>query len=1016
MNALPGSHDALSLAVGWTMLHVLWVGATIGAAAAIAGRATRSARPEIRYVIALVFLAALGLAPMVIFAWAYEPPVAVNTAVAVENVPIETTSLVTHDSIMKTADSHVMLAPEGRNRVPVQSRLEPVVAFLPWVWLAGSCLTLVSLALGVIGVERLRRSSRLVAGGEIESRCRALAGSLRIARRVSVGVCDRLAGPILIGLVRPLILLPSAALTGWTPAELEMVLLHELAHVRRWDNLVNIIQRVIEALLFFHPAAWRLSAWVRLERELACDRLVVGRLGEPFAYAEMLLLMATSRRPGPGVASALADRLAATRIRRLLNPGDRSMKLTMPEGLGLAGAVVVAALMAVGLRASDPPVDGKDREIGQALAQAAADLAALPHDPADRMSKPMAMIDVASAQLAVGDRAGALGTLKKLGESAALADGDAGVVLPGTVLIRVAQNQRKAGDHAAARATLDRVQKQIRFVTDKAIVSAMNNLLEPDGVKGVQPPDPEGGASLRATMFRCELLFLIAEEWLALGDRAQAIAIARDALKMADANPTTRNETTPNRLNPGVVTASIKAEMRSWKVMTRGAVGVIQHKAGNPEWRATLTEARRLAATLTTVEERADVLPYLARFLTETDEVDQAIEVMTTLDRAARPPAFRMMIDALVDDHPTGAWLDQASIKITIGAESFALKNRDMARRALPKIAQAVRAGVEPLHQARLLSMIAHLQAKADDFVAARATCLSMPSIKRTDYPGPADGFYDAVKPVTLGLVAETRAKSDPGAASQAEAKALLSQAVALSRAVPTPEQKVVALIAIAQAASGLERGLANSLIGEASTVALGLKEPVRSRALTMLVGLQADAGELAVATLTAQAIRDYPGLEKHRALARIADDWAKRGDHAVAIDLRRKGLAFLENGPPADAKAQMGAVRPMRVFSAHSYVDFEMEFEPAINENARKTAAAFARAKLVDQADGMRVAQGLAGGMRDIITANLVGQMARDGKPIEALKLAKSLETPAQRLTAIELVAIAIREGRSAK
>ncbi len=115
---------------------------------------------------------------------------------------------------------------------------------------------------------------------------------------LSIGICDRLAGPVLVGIIRPLILLPPAALSGWSVEQIEMVLLHELAHLRRWDNLVNLVQRVIESLLFFHPVVWWLSGWVRLERELCCDRLVVERLGRPFAYVEMLVAVAGSSHGG----------------------------------------------------------------------------------------------------------------------------------------------------------------------------------------------------------------------------------------------------------------------------------------------------------------------------------------------------------------------------------------------------------------------------------------------------------------------------------------------------------------------------------------------------------------------------------------------------------------------------------------------------------------------------------------------------------------------------------------------
>ena len=173
-----------------------------------------------------------------------------------------------------------------------------LVAYLPWFWLCGSLLTLVMLATGMIGVEQLRRSSRLVESGDLPRRCRALADSLGMARRVSVGICDRVAMPVLIGIVRPLILLPPAALSGWSVEQLEMVLLHELAHLRRWDNLVNLLQRFVESLLFFHPVVWWLSGWVRLERELCCDRLVVERLGQPVAYAEMLVALSGSTSRG----------------------------------------------------------------------------------------------------------------------------------------------------------------------------------------------------------------------------------------------------------------------------------------------------------------------------------------------------------------------------------------------------------------------------------------------------------------------------------------------------------------------------------------------------------------------------------------------------------------------------------------------------------------------------------------------------------------------------------------------
>ena len=119
---------------------------------------------------------------------------------------------------------------------------------------------------------------------------------MRITRHVDLAVCDRLVTPVLVGVVRPLILLPAAAMSGWSAEQFEMVLLHELAHVRRWDNLVNLIQRLVESALFFHPAVWIVSGWVRKEREHCCDEIVVRQTGKARAYVETLLTLSTSGR------------------------------------------------------------------------------------------------------------------------------------------------------------------------------------------------------------------------------------------------------------------------------------------------------------------------------------------------------------------------------------------------------------------------------------------------------------------------------------------------------------------------------------------------------------------------------------------------------------------------------------------------------------------------------------------------------------------------------------------------
>ena len=198
----------------------------------------------------------------------------------------------------------------GTLRVPSATQriaevIDAGVQYLPWLWLLGSPIALLLTTVGMAGAERLRRQSRPVEDAAIAELCRRLATALGISRRVGVAVCDRIAGPVLVGIVRPVILLPAVALAGWDPQQLEMVLLHELLHVRRWDNLVNLLQRIVESLLFFHPMIWIVSAWIRREREHCCDAVVIAHTRQPQAYARLL-----GRAGGAGLSQSIDERAA----------------------------------------------------------------------------------------------------------------------------------------------------------------------------------------------------------------------------------------------------------------------------------------------------------------------------------------------------------------------------------------------------------------------------------------------------------------------------------------------------------------------------------------------------------------------------------------------------------------------------------------------------------------------------------------------------------------------------------
>jgi beta-lactamase regulating signal transducer with metallopeptidase domain len=348
------------LAAGWTMFHFAWIGAAIGLIALCARRLLDSARPQARYAFALISLLAMALAPIATFVRVFESSPGENF-----DTPVQLGGLASSKNNVRpslAAPKDAPLGPNALEKFAAQttfpepsagrwtSYVKPLVTVLPWLWLAGSPLTFAFLATGLIGAERFRRQSRKIESGEIVLACQRAAKALCMTRDVAIGVCDRLVGPVLIGVLRPMILLPPAALNLWTIEQLEMVLWHELAHLRRWDNLVNLLQRVVESFLFFHPAVWWVSGWARLERELCCDLLVVTHTGRARVYATTLAALAEI--PAPRRHSALvamAENHVVLRIRRILDlEGTPTATKLSRWAIAAAAALVVVPLIVVG--------------------------------------------------------------------------------------------------------------------------------------------------------------------------------------------------------------------------------------------------------------------------------------------------------------------------------------------------------------------------------------------------------------------------------------------------------------------------------------------------------------------------------------------------------------------------------------------------------------------------------------------------------------------------------------------
>ena len=220
-----------------------------------------------------------------------------------------------------------------------------------FAWLTGVGVLSLRAAGGWIVAGRLARRDTRPVPPLWESRARELSARLSIRRPVRILESLRVDVPSAIGALRPVILLPAGIATGMTAEQLDALLAHELAHVRRRDFLLNLLQVAAETLLFYHPAVWWVSHRIRVERENACDDLAVEATGDAGRYARALVALEQNRPPrvSPGLAVALYGDGGAgqlrRRIARLLPPGDQE-RSSAPRPL--AAIVALGGALAIG--------------------------------------------------------------------------------------------------------------------------------------------------------------------------------------------------------------------------------------------------------------------------------------------------------------------------------------------------------------------------------------------------------------------------------------------------------------------------------------------------------------------------------------------------------------------------------------------------------------------------------------------------------------------------------------------
>jgi len=356
-----------------TLAHFLWQGIVIAFLAVLAGVLLRRSSSRVQYgvyVVALLLMAASPPATFWIVGGSSAPelgdtqgPVALRVEPSRSHVPEAAKILPPsgHNVMPEATEVPKPVSAQSRpNALPAETgRTSDWQSYAPYAaacYLIGVIIMLGRLLAALQGGKRLRRRAQPVNDPAILAAVGRWAKALGLPVAPVIAYCPRVAVPTVVGVLRPMILLPLSLASGLSPEQVEMSLLHELAHIRRYDHLVNIVQGIIEAVLFFHPAVWFVSRRIRIERENCCDDMVVAVGGKPMTYASSLVEMAAlSRRSGsPRLAPAVLGAVRQPsqlrrRVLRLL--GDRAHERVRLKR-GWSVALAIAAVVALGAAAS----------------------------------------------------------------------------------------------------------------------------------------------------------------------------------------------------------------------------------------------------------------------------------------------------------------------------------------------------------------------------------------------------------------------------------------------------------------------------------------------------------------------------------------------------------------------------------------------------------------------------------------------------------------------------------------
>ncbi|MEN7548141.1 M56 family metallopeptidase [Rapidithrix thailandica] len=335
----------MTKALGIALVHSLWQGLLFALLCGLVLKAISIKYSNLRYWVSFLSLLLLFSCFAGTFGSLYYQlsTVSVSTQGAEASQATEVLDLL----LLNGAKEENLLDGAGEFVQKVYTLIYPYTSYLAILWLAGVCLFCIRLVADLLYVEKIKSTHTLPASKFWREKAETLARQIGVSNSFRLLQSTTVQVPTLVGWLRPVILIPTSLFTFLTVEELESILLHELAHIKRHDYLLNILQSIIEIFMFYHPVVWWLSANVHTERENCCDDLTVNALGGTMLYAKALTHLAEWQlTPHALTLSAIGSKpQLLNRIKRMIYCQNNHFIKTKNTNLMKNSAKIMAAIL-----------------------------------------------------------------------------------------------------------------------------------------------------------------------------------------------------------------------------------------------------------------------------------------------------------------------------------------------------------------------------------------------------------------------------------------------------------------------------------------------------------------------------------------------------------------------------------------------------------------------------------------------------------------------------------------------